>query len=312
MSNIFFEEMNIPMPKYSLSLGGGSHATMTGRQLEAIEKILLTESPDIVLVYGDTNSTIAGALSAAKIHIPVAHIEAGLRSYNMVMPEEINRVLTDNISTHLFCPTETAVNNLRREGFEQKECSIINVGDVMYDAVLYYTEKSQRPTTLHQKFNGDFILATLHRADNTDDPQKLKEIISSLNELAKSQPVVCPLHPRTRKKIAELKLNCKFTVLDPVSYFEMLWLLINSKIVLTDSGGLQKEAYFFEKFCITMREQTEWVELVDEGVNVLVGSSKTMILNETRNLLEKKFVASSTLYGDGTAGEKIVKSIGLI
>lgn len=309
MSDVFFEEMNIPRPKYSLNLGGGNHGEMTGRQLEAIEKVLLDEKPDVVLVYGDTNSTIAGALSAVKLHIPVAHVEAGLRSFNMKMPEEVNRILTDNISGQLFCPTETAVSNLKKEGFENKNCEILNVGDVMYDAALYYLDKAHRPDSLNSSIESDFILATVHRADNTDDPSKLSNIIDALNELATERDVICPIHPRTRKKIAELNLDCKFSILEPVSYFEMLWLLKNSALVLTDSGGLQKEAYFFQKYCVTMREQTEWVELVENGVNSLVGSNKEKIIAQAREFLNSKFEARTDLYGNGDAGTKIVKHL---
>ncbi|HAS6349109.1 TPA: UDP-N-acetylglucosamine 2-epimerase (non-hydrolyzing) [Vibrio vulnificus] len=309
MSDVFFEEMDIPKPKYSLNLGGGNHGEMTGRQLEAIEKVLLLERPDIVLVYGDTNSTIAGALSAVKLQIPVAHVEAGLRSFNMAMPEEVNRILTDNISTQLFCPTEAAIQNLKREGFEHKKCEIFNVGDVMYDAALYYLDKSHCPKSLGASVEPDFILATVHRADNTDNPSKLGNIIDALNQLSLERRVICPIHPRTRKKIAELDLDCRFTLLDPVSYFEMLWLLKNSALVLTDSGGLQKEAYFFQKYCVTMRDQTEWVELVENGVNSLVGSDKEKIVSQVNNFLTSQFEARTDLYGNGDAGMKIVEKL---
>lgn len=309
MSDVFFDEMDIPEPKYSLNLGGGNHGEMTGRQLEAIEKVLLEEKPDVVLVYGDTNSTIAGALSAVKLHTPVAHVEAGLRSFNMAMPEEVNRILTDNISAQLFCPTETAIQNLQREGFEHKQCEIFNVGDVMYDAALYYLDKSHRPESLASNIESDFILATVHRADNTDNPEKLGSIIDALNQLSLQRHVICPIHPRTRKKISELGLDCQFTLLDPVSYFEMLWLLKNSALVLTDSGGLQKEAYFFQKFCVTMREQTEWVELVENGVNSLVGSDKEKIVSQARQFLTSEFEARTDLYGNGDAGMKIVEKL---
>jgi UDP-GlcNAc3NAcA epimerase len=307
MSDIFFETMDIPKPHFYLGVGSVSHGAMTGRQLEKIEDIIITEKPDYLLVYGDTNSTLAGALAAAKLHIPVAHVEAGLRSFNMRMPEEINRILTDNISNILFCPTETAVNNLKVEGFSDKNCNIINVGDVMYDAAMCYSEKSFKPASLSCNLN-EFILVTIHRADNTDEVARLSEIVNSLNELAKKMTVVFPVHPRTKKAIEDAGLKLEVDTLDPLSYFEMLWLLQNCKLVVTDSGGLQKEAYFFSKPCITLRDQTEWVELIEIGVNSLVEIKQNTILDRALSALKikKSLFSNSALYGNADAAGKIV------
>lgn len=308
MSDIFFEEMDIPKPKHTLGIGGGTHGAMTGRQLEKIEEVLLKEKPDQVLVYGDTNSTLAGALAAVKLHIPIVHVEAGLRSFNMAMPEEVNRILTDQISTTLFCPTQTAVKNLKNEGFKSRICKIYNVGDVMYDAAMYYAPKSEKPKQL--TINGrDFALVTIHRAENTDDPEKLFSIIQALNEISLSIPIVCPLHPRTQKLIKELDLQFDANVLTPVGYFEMIWLLQNCSAVLTDSGGLQKEAYFFNKPCITMREQTEWVELVEAGVNKLVGADTNKIINGFNSVHNTKITSSDNLYGNAKAAFKIIEKL---
>jgi len=303
MSDVFFEEMEIPRPCYTLGIGGGSHGAMTGRQLEKIEEVLLKEKPDYVLVYGDTNSTLAGALAAAKLHIPVVHVEAGLRSFNMDMPEEINRILTDQISSLLFCPTETAVENLENEGFDKRPSKIHNIGDVMYDAAKFYEAKSVKPDALKDQTNS-FALVTIHRADNTDDLGRLKEIVSALNELSKKMTVICPLHPRTHNVIKSEGLNLDAIVLEPVSYFEILWLLKNCELVLTDSGGLQKEAYFFKKNCITLRDQTEWVETVASGWNQLVGANAQKILLAVENVTEN--LEWPELYGDGTSAKKLV------
>jgi UDP-GlcNAc3NAcA epimerase len=309
MSDIFFEEMQIPKPKYFLGIGGKSHGAMTGKMMEKIENIVLKEKPDWILVYGDTNSTLAGALVASKFHIKLAHVEAGLRSFNKKMPEEINRILTDRISDVLFCPTDTAVQNLKNEGFDKFNCKILKVGDVMYDAVLYYKQFARKPKNL--EIEKDFILCTVHRAENTDNKDRLLNIIDALKEISKSIPVVFPIHPRTRK-IAE-KLNIGFegiTLIEPVGYFEMLYLLENAKIVVTDSGGLQKEAYFFEKPCITLRDETEWIELVENGVNKLVGADKEKINKTYKEFSTKNLkIKNKNLYGDGKAAEKIVKEL---
>jgi UDP-GlcNAc3NAcA epimerase len=310
MSDIFFEEMDIPKPDYNLNINGLSHGAMTGQMLEKIEEVLLKEQPDWVLVYGDTNSTLAGTLAAAKLHIKLAHVEAGLRSFNLQMPEEINRILTDRISNLLFCPTEQAMENLKREGFEHFPCKVINVGDVMQDAALFYSEKAKKPQA---KIPDNFILATVHRAENTDDAAKLTNIFNALEELAKQHNVVLPLHPRTRQRLQQILYSFKrsaITFIDPVGYLEMIYLLKNSKLVMTDSGGLQKEAYFFRKPALTLRQETEWVELVQHGFNKIVGSDKTQIVENAELMLTRTdFDFDMNLYGNGKAGERIVDSL---
>ncbi|MCE2935533.1 MAG: non-hydrolyzing UDP-N-acetylglucosamine 2-epimerase [Cyclobacteriaceae bacterium] len=307
MSDVFFSEMDIPTPHHNLEIHGGNHGAMTGRMLEKIENVLLAEKPDVVLVYGDTNSTLAGALAAVKLHMPVAHVEAGLRSFEMKMPEEVNRILTDRISRYLFCPTSTAVKNLKNEGFEKFPCRIDQCGDVMYDAVQYYRPQINRKSTVLQQLNvkGDYVLATLHRAENTNDVGRLKQICEALTEIHRQTPVVLPLHPRTQALIKSNAIALPVTVIDPVGYFDMLALLENCRLVLTDSGGLQKEAYFFQKFCITLRDQTEWVELVEAGVNRLAGADKPTILNVFNEVRTQSVSSASQLYGDGHAAEKI-------
>lgn len=318
MSAVFFEEMGIPDPDYNLAISGCSHGAMTGRMLEQIEAVLLKERPDIVLVYGDTNSTLAGALAAVKLSITVAHVEAGLRSFNMKMPEEINRVLTDRSSGLLFCPTTAAVENLGREGIGQysgllpRPPIIINVGDVMYDAALFY-RKIATPTRsvkgLVRELDA-FYLATVHRSENTDNGDRLRNIFEALVMIAKSTPIVLPLHPRTRKAVDRCGIDLGgVRVVDPVGYFDMITLLENCKGVFTDSGGLQKEAYFFQKPCITLRDETEWVELVEHGFNDVVGAEKDKIIDAERRINGEKRLCSVSLYGQGNAGQKIVQEL---
>jgi UDP-GlcNAc3NAcA epimerase len=307
MSDIFFNQLNIPRPDIQLDIHGGSHGEMTGRMLADIEQALLEHKADRVLVYGDTNSTLAGALAAAKLHIPVAHVEAGLRSFNMQMPEEINRILTDQISDMLFCPTDTAVHNLNNEGFANKPVQILQVGDVMQDSALLFAEQAAVPA-------GDlpegFTLATLHRAENTDNPERLAAIVAALNEInATLAPVVLPLHPRTRKLIAQHGLELNVHLIDPVGYFEMVWLLDHCELVLTDSGGVQKEAFFFGKACVTMRDQTEWVELLEVGANELVGADQSKIIDAATRNLGRKVQDTQQLYGGGKAAERIVSEL---
>lgn len=310
MSAIFFDEMEIPQPKYNLNINSIGHGAMTGRMLEGIEKILIDERPDLLLVYGDTNSTIAGALAAKKLHIKVAHVEAGLRSFNMEMPEEVNRILTDRISDYLFCPTQTAIANLMKEGYQNINCKIINSGDVMQDAANFYAEKSAEKASLSTSINYDsFILCTLHRAENTDDPKRLTQIIEALNKINENIPIVLPLHPRTKSKIANLGLNLNVNLIDPVGYFDMIELLKKCTLVITDSGGLQKEAFFFKKNCVTMRDQTEWVELIESGVNVLAGADKIKIITAVDQMLSKQSDFSINLYGNGKACENIVNEL---
>ena len=310
MSEIFFDEMEIPKPAYQLDIHGVSHGAMTGRMLEGIEKILMTEKPDGVLVYGDTNSTLAGALAAAKLHIPVIHVEAGLRSFNMDMPEEINRILTDRISNALFCPTDTAVNNLMREGFDNMPVKIIKNGDVMQDAAMYYADKAQLKSDIIRKAGlNKFVLATIHRQENTDNPENLKNIIEGLNAIHKEIPVVVPMHPRTRNILAQNYQLPDFTIIDPVGYFDMIMLLKSCEMVITDSGGVQKEAFFFAKHCITLREQTEWVELVDKGFNLLVGSDIDKLRDAFDFFRNKQSDFSIDLYGNGKAAEMAAAEI---
>jgi UDP-GlcNAc3NAcA epimerase len=304
MSDVFFDELNIPWPDHNLGIGGGTHGQNTGRMIEAIEAVLHKEKSDYVLVYGDTDSTLAGALAAVKLQIPVAHVEAGLRSFNRQMPEEINRVLTDHLAQLLFTPTDTATHNLVIDNIEVRR--VHQVGDVMYDAALYYRGRSQRPSNLF--IDGGYILATLHRAENTDNLDRLKQIISALNKIAFKTPVVMPLHPRTRKLVHQCQLDTRnITLLEPVSYLQMVWLLEHCKLVVTDSGGLQKEAYFFGKPCITTRDETEWVELVEAGWNYLVGASESLITSMCLKHDLGRSQVHKPLYGEGDAGLKIAE-----
>ncbi|MEO0967872.1 MAG: UDP-N-acetylglucosamine 2-epimerase (non-hydrolyzing), partial [Cyanobacteria bacterium J06639_18] len=312
MSEVFFAQMQIPHPQYNLRVGGGSHGAMTGRMLEKIEEVLLQEKPDAVIVYGDTNSTLAGALAAVKLNIRVAHVEAGLRSFNMKMPEEINRILTDQISHWLFCPTKTAVQNLEREHIaEHKQLKVSNVGDVMYDAALFYKQIAQ-PTkainSLIDKLGNNFYLSTVHRAENTDNPVRLSNIMEALDVISQNTTVVLPLHPRTRKLIGKQDLQ-NIHILEPVGYFDMITLLSNCRGVFTDSGGLQKEAYFFHKPCVTLRDETEWVELVEHGFNTLVGADKNRIWEVETNLRNSIHDYSKPLYGEGNAAQKIIENV---
>jgi UDP-GlcNAc3NAcA epimerase len=307
MSDVFFDELAIPRPDHHLGIGGGPHGQMTGRQLEAIEEVLIGEKPDRVLVYGDTNSTLAGALAAAKLHIPVAHVEAGLRSFNRRMPEEINRILTDHVADALFVPTETAMLNLRREGFGEDALHL--VGDVMFDASLFYRDRARRPDGLPDSVNDapGFVLATIHRAENTDDGERLRAIFEGLASSGKL--VVLPLHPRTRAKIEDFDLSLPSNILaiPPVGYLEMIWLEMNCAAVATDSGGMQKEAYFFGKPCVTLRDETEWSELVEAGCNRLVGADRELIAASLQNPMPP--ADALMLYGDGTTAERIVSTL---
>jgi UDP-GlcNAc3NAcA epimerase len=311
MSEIFFREMEIPAPKYKLAVNNLSHGAMTGLMLKEIEEILLCEKPDCVLVYGDTNTTLAGALAAAKLHIKLVHVEAGLRSFNMKMPEEINRILTDRISNLLFCPTQQAITNLKNEGFENFNCKYFLSGDVMQDAAIYYSKKAEENSSIINdlKLNTNFILCTFHRAENTDNLNNLSQIVEALNELSKEIRIIVPLHPRTRKIVNDKNYSLKFEAIEPVGYFEMIQLLKNCSLVITDSGGVQKEAYFFNKYCITIREETEWIELVKNGFNYVTGIDKKKIIETTKLLLNKKFHSDNSLYGGGTAAHKIVEKL---
>lgn len=311
MSEVFFNEMQIPKPIYNLNINGLDHGAMTGQMLEKIEKVLQKEQPDGVVVYGDTNSTLAGALAAQKMGIKIVHIEAGLRSYNMKMPEEVNRILTDRISNLLLCPTQTAVDNLAQEGFAGYATEIVKTGDIMKDAVEFYGVLSEVKATVLSKNNlkaGEFVLATIHRQENTDDVKVLKSIFEGITQIHQTQQVVMPLHPRTKAILEKHNLNYPIKFIEPVGYFDMLALLKHCVMVVTDSGGLQKEAYFNRKTCIVTRAQTEWVELVDYGFAVLAGANTTDIFNAYQDLLNKELDFSKNLYGE-QVGEKIYKEI---
>jgi UDP-GlcNAc3NAcA epimerase len=318
MSDVFFREMQIPKPSYHLGIGGGAHGAMTGRMLEALESLLIKESPDLVLVYGDTNSTLAGALAAAKLHIPVAHVEGGLRNYDRSIPEEINRVLTDHISTWIFCPSQLSVDNLAREGLleekrDRAKTYVYNVGDVMYDAVCFYRDRAipgDKIKDLVKQTGDGFCLATVHRAGNTDNLIALKNIFEGLMRISRFIPVILPLHPRTRKVLDNSKIKIEgLHVIEPVGYFDMLYLLQHCGVVVTDSGGLQKEAYFFNKHCLTLIDYTPWLELVQCGVNTPVDCDPDKIyetaVQKINELSQMEFPTG--LYGDGHAGEKIVR-----
>jgi UDP-GlcNAc3NAcA epimerase len=312
MSDVFFDEMEIPKPHYNLNIHGLSHGAMTGQMLEGIEKILLDEKPDYVMVYGDTNSTIAGALAAKKLHIKVIHVEAGLRSFNMRMPEEVNRILTDRISDLLYCPTQTAIDNLVKEGYENIDTEYALLGDLMQDTAIFYKEKSDKVSTVINDLGltkGEFVLGTIHRAENTDDETRLKSIVNALNTINKTTKVVVPLHPRTSKILKDKGIAVEFTIIDPVGYFDMIQLIAECKLVMTDSGGLQKEAYFFNKFCVTLRDETEWVELVSNGYNTIVGADGDKIIAAANKYLGETFHKASELYGGGKAAQNMCEHL---
>ncbi|MEH7484546.1 UDP-N-acetylglucosamine 2-epimerase (non-hydrolyzing) [Neobacillus drentensis] len=308
MSDIFFEELNIPKPDYLLGVGSGNHGKQTGEMLQKIEEIVLKEEPDYLLVYGDTNSTLAGALVAAKLHVPVIHIEAGLRSFNKLMPEEINRIMTDHVSEYLFCPTDTAVANLKNENITR---NVYNIGDVMYDAVLYNRELAEEKSDV-LAVNGlekkGFHLITIHRAENTDDLQNMKNILEAFSKIDTVK--VWPMHPRTKNKLASYGLELKdipnLRVIDPVGYLDMLTLEANAQKIITDSGGVQKEAYFMKVPCVTIREQTEWVETLEEDANILAGTSVEKILAGIKKEVTPSY---RELFGDGKASQKLVELI---
>jgi len=353
MSRIFFDELDIPKPHYNLGIGSGPHGKQTGAMLSAIEEVLIREKPDLVLTYGDTNSTLAGALAATKLHIASAHVEAGLRSYNRKMPEEINRIVTDELSNFLFCPSETAVSNLTKEGltnivndgtlvdkslfndmlsalsFELSPL-VVNVGDVMYDSVLFNKKLAQQKSNILQELGierNNYLLATLHRAENTDDPTRLRNILKAFNAIAGNETrIILPLHPRTQKCIERLtdseealEVDPNVTIIKPVGYLDMLRLEESARMILTDSGGVQKEAFFLKVPCITLRDETEWVETVRAGWNIITGAS-TERIKEAGSVLSgwnrevppfgfEEAACQAFPYGDGEAAEKIVDII---
>jgi UDP-GlcNAc3NAcA epimerase len=312
MSDIFFSELGMNVPDFFLGIHGGTHGEMTGRMLAEIERILLNEKPDLVLVYGDTNSTLAGALAAAKLHIPVAHIEAGLRSFNMKMPEEINRILTDRVSKWLFTPNAVSATNLRREGFAESQ--IIPVGDVMFDVALHFGSRvSEEGGALHDLglLPKDYILATIHRAENTDNHKKLLVIVDALLEVARSMPIVWPIHPRTRATLNHLGITSRVSqnlmLINPVGYLDIVQLEKYSALIVTDSGGIQKEAFFYRVPCVTLRDESEWTELIDAGWNRLIATNSPIEI--TKGILASIGCTGLDIqpYGNGSAANKIVK-----
>ncbi len=317
MSAVFFRELAIPEPDYNLEVGSGSHGWQTGQMLMHLEEVIQEQKPDWVLVFGDTNSTLAGALASVKLQVSVAHVEAGLRSHNRTMPEEYNRVLTDHCSDLLFCPTQTAVDNLAREGITQ---GVHLVGDTMYDAVLQFAEIARQGSTILQRLGltpKGYLLATVHRPYNTDVPENLRNILAAFAEIG--EPIIFPVHPRTRKMIAELDgmFNVghgasNVSMIEPVGYLDMLTLEQNARLVLTDSGGIQKEAYFFGVPCVTLRLETEWVETVEAGWNRLVRLEPSQILHAVKvMLLSARAKERPPLFGDGTAAQHVVRILTL-
>ena len=331
MSGVFFNELQIPASDYNLNVGSGSHGIQTAQMMEGIESVILTEKPDCVILYGDTNSTLAGAVAAAKLHVPVVHIEAGLRSFNKSMPEEINRIVCDHCSTLLFSPTRTGYNNLVKEGFNPNNTlpftadnpGIFHCGDVMYDNTMYFAGIARKSAALIENLGidkGNYILATLHRPNNTDDPQRLEAILSALVNIATEShlSIILPLHPRTVKMIQKLPgndfkrqitKNEKIKMVPAVSFLEMTMLEENSAMIITDSGGVQKEAYFFKKPCIILRNETEWVEIVENGCAILADADEERIMKAFNHFMKKPQITYPALFGDGKASEFICGEI---
>ncbi len=328
MSGVFFDELAIPQPTYNLGVGSGNHGEQTGRMIKGIEEIVLTERPDFIVLYGDTNSTLAGAIAASKVHVPIVHIEAGLRSYNKTMPEEINRVLTDHVSTYLFSPTQTGVNNLIREGFRTDNQppytidnpGVFNVGDIMYDNTLYFADLAKQKTYILERLGVQpetYVLVTIHRNANTDDASRLNSIFDALLILVEKYRInlVMPLHPRTLKQMSALlssKLHQSISthpaiqLCPPVSYLEMIVLEQHAKLIITDSGGVQKEAYFFKKPCIILRAETEWVEIVDQGAAVLCDADPNQILQAFQFFEGSTSITFDPIYGEGDAAVQLL------
>ena len=308
MSGRLLKDFSVSPPKYNLDINNVSHGEMTGKMILEIEKVCQLEKPEWMIVYGDTNSTLAAAIVASKLHIKIAHIEAGLRSYKMRMPEEINRVLTDRISTLLFCPTESAIKNLIAEGFKNfSNVYIKNVGDIMYEGVVRFSKNMKKPRLPFEPKKINYVLATIHRAEITSCKKKLLSVLSALNKINESTRVVAPFHPRTVKAIDEFQISVNFDVISPVSYLEMLWLIKNSKLVITDSGGLQKEAFFLKKISLIPREETEWVELLQSSNSKLVGYDKNKIIEEYKKT--GNFNPTPNLFGEGNTSEQNINSI---
>lgn len=311
MSNVFFDEMQIPKPIYNLAINNQSKNDVIDQMKIAIEDVIRIENPDCVLVYGDTNSTLAGGLAANNLKIPLVHVEAGLRSFNLEMPEEYNRIETDKLSQFLFCPTKIAVDNLNKEGVRDNQ-NVELVGDIMLESAIFYNKLSNKSSSIIDDLKlqkEEFVLVTIHRQGNTDNIENLKNIISSLNTINLTHKIICPIHPRTKKIIEINNINIEFLLIDPIGYFDMIQLIKNSLMVLTDSGGLQKEAYFFKKKCLTLREETEWVELVESGSNILVGSNTNKILKNFTFLKNKNIEFDSNYFGNGDTSKLILNSL---
>ncbi|MBL7921735.1 MAG: UDP-N-acetylglucosamine 2-epimerase (non-hydrolyzing) [Bacteroidia bacterium] len=331
MSQVFFDELGIPAPDYNLNVGSGGHGVQTAAMITGIEEILIKEKPNAIVLYGDTNSTLAGAMAAVKIHVPVVHIEAGLRSFNKAMPEEVNRIMCDHVSSFLFSPTKTGLSNLRKEGFKNDALppynannpKIYHCGDVMYDNSLFFSEVAESKTAILDKLKlqkNKFILATIHRNNNTDEPKRLNALFTALNDICKESKldVVLPLHPRTSKLLetnldkklySEIKGNTQFKICDPASFLEMVSLEKNCKLVMTDSGGVQKEAFYFEKPCVILRPETEWIELVECGTAIIADASEEKIKKAFETLNNRTDLKFPKLYGDGHAAEFICAEI---
>ncbi len=331
MSQVFFDELEIPLPNYNLNVGSGNHGKQTATMISAIEDVLLIEKPNAIVLYGDTNSTLAGAMAASKIHIPVIHIEAGLRSFNKSMPEEINRIMCDHVSTLLFSPTKTGFNNLIQEGFLSQTNApysidnpkIYHCGDVMYDNSLFFSKISDVKTSIINDLklkNNGFILATIHRNNNTDEPIRLNALFKSLNDISINHQlqIVLPLHPRTsnlldrnlsKDLVEAIRLNSNFKIISPVSFLEMLALEKNCCLVMTDSGGVQKEAFYFEKPCVILRPETEWIELLENGAALIADADENKIKFSFEQLIAKKDLSFPKLYGDGNAAVFICSEI---
>ena len=331
MSEIFFREMEVPSPKYNLNVGSLSQAAQTAMMMKGMEEVLLNENPEVVLLYGDTNSTLAGSVTAAKLHIPVVHIEAGLRSFNPEMPEEINRIICDHVSTLLFSPTLVGINNLLKEGYSQENNppfkighpGVFHCGDVMFDNCLYFTEIAKKKSSIIDDLKlqkGKFILVTIHRDNNTDDPERLNRIFSAIDKISSENNLktIIPLHPRTAK-ILKINLrdqlyssivgNTNIKIIEPVSFFDMINLEKNSMMILTDSGGLQKEAFFYNKPCVIMRSETEWVEIVESGAAIVCDADEEKIINAFHHFQSKELSSLPSIFGNGKASEFICTEI---
>jgi UDP-GlcNAc3NAcA epimerase len=314
MSQVFFDELEIPPPHHNLEVGSGGHGEQTGEMLKKLEPIMMSEKPDIVLIYGDTNSTLAGALVASKLHVPVAHVEAGLRSFNRAMPEEINRVIADHLSSLLFCPTQTAIANLKAEGITR---NVFHSGDVMYDVALQFAKKAKAKSAILSKLMlkpKEFILVTVHRAENTDDKLRLVSILSALDVLSQDSVIVFPMHPRTKKMVGSFGLNhllANIKVIDPAGFLDMISLESSAKLIMTDSGGVQKEAYFHKVPCVTLRDETEWVETVEAGWNVVIGDREPEGIASLANQMSERSRDRKLIpdYGDGNSAKSIVASL---